>query len=104
KVERSNACNDAERLAQRIYVDAGARSFRELALHELRNAKRELDDFDSAQNIALGIGKSLAMLTRKQLRQSVIVSCHQFQELHQHANPPLRVGGCPFGLCRLGVL
>ena len=44
------------------------------------------------------------MFAGQQIGQRVVVARHQFQELHQDANPALRIGRRPFRLRRLGVL
>ena len=104
EIERRDAGDDAERLAHRIDIDAGAGAFGVFALHHLRNAEREFDHFDAAQNIAFGVGNGLAMFAGQQFGQRIIVARHQFQELHQHTNAALRIGVGPLRLRRLGVL
>ena len=85
-------------------IDARPRAFGIFALHHLGNAERELHDLDAAQDIAFGVGNGLAMFAGQQFGQRVIVARHQFQELHEDANPALRVGRGPFRLRRLGIL
>ena len=53
-----------DRLAQRKAVDVGADVVAELALQQMRNAGRELDDLDAARDRALGVGERLAVLLR----------------------------------------
>ena len=96
-------CTDAKRLADRVEIDAGACAFGVLTLHQVRNAECELDHFDAAQNVALGVGNGLAMLAGQQFGQRVIVARHQLQELHEYARAALRVGCRPCRLCCLGV-
>jgi hypothetical protein len=51
EVERSDARADAERLAHRIDVDAGARAERKFALQRLRDAAGIFDDLQAALNV-----------------------------------------------------
>ncbi|MGY4375356.1 hypothetical protein ACVWZ3_002995 [Bradyrhizobium sp. i1.3.6] len=104
EVERRNARNDAERLAHGIDVDPGAGAFGIFALHQMRDAAGELRDFEAALNVALGIRHGLAMLTREQLGELVVVALHQLDEFHHDAGPALRVGRGPFRLGGTGVL
>src|SRR5690606_2869167 len=90
-------------LADRIDVDARSCALGEFALHQVRDAERELNHFDATLDIALGIGQCLAVLARKQFGQRIIVTRDQFQELHQHAYAPLRVCRGPGRLRRLGI-
>ena len=62
EVERRDAGDDAERLAQRMAVDAGADILGDLALEQMRRGGRELDDLDAALDLALGVGQDLAVL------------------------------------------
>jgi hypothetical protein len=88
EVERRDAGHDAERLAQRPVVDAGAHLVGEVALQQLRRAARELDDVDAAGDLALGIGEDLAVLRRDHGRQPVAVPVHELEEGVQHPRPP----------------
>ena len=73
KIERRDAGDDAERLAHRIEVDAGAGAVGIFALHQMRHAERELDHLDAALNVALGVGDRLAMLARQNVGELVVV-------------------------------
>ena len=61
----------------------------------MRNAAGELDHFETALDVALGIGKGLAVLGREQPRQIVIFALDQLQELEHDAGAALRIGGGP---------
>ena len=74
EVERGDAGDDAERLAHRIDVDAGAGAVGELALHHVRRADADLDHFQAALDVALGVGDGLAVLARQDFGQLVIVA------------------------------
>ena len=83
KIERRDAGDDAERLAHRIEVDAGAGAVGVFALHQMRDAERELDHFDAALNVALGVGDRLAVLARQNVGELVVVLGDEIEELHQ---------------------
>ena len=68
----------------------------------MRNAAGELDDFEAALHVALGVGERLAVLGGQQPRQLVELLLRQFEELHHHARAALRVGRRPGRLCRFG--
>jgi len=104
EVERRDAGHDAQRLAHRIDVDARAGAFGVLALQHLRRADAELDHFEAALDVALGVGNGLAVLARQEVGERVVVARGEFEELHHHARAALRVGGGPGGLRGLGVL
>ena len=95
EVERGDAGDDAERLAHRIHVDAGAGAVGELALQQMRRADAELGDLEAADHVALGVGQGLAVLARQRLGQLVHVAVQQLDELHHHPRAALRVGGGP---------
>ncbi len=103
EVERRDAGADADGLADRVHVDAGAGTFGELALLQMRNADDEFADFQAAHEIALGVFDRLAVLAREDLGQLVHVGVEKFDELHEHAGAALRVGGCPLRLRGLGA-
>ena len=52
----------AERLAQRVAVDVGADVLAVLALQEMRDAHRELDDLDARAAPTRRVGERLAVL------------------------------------------
>ena len=72
EVERRDAGDDAERLAQRIEIDAGAGAVAELALHQVRDAAGELDHLEPALDVALGVGEGLAVLGGEQPGEVVV--------------------------------
>ena len=102
KVERRDAGDDAERLAHGKQVDARAGALGEFALEEVRNAAGELDDFEAALHVALGVGEGLAVLGREKPGETVEFTLRQFEKLHEHACAPLRIDGCPGRLRGLG--
>ena len=77
EVERRDAGDDAERLAQRVAVDVGADVLGDLALQQVRDADRELDDFEPARHLAEGVVMGLAVLGRDQLGDPVGVLLQQ---------------------------
>src|SRR3546814_5529328 len=56
EVERRDASTDADRLAHRIDVDAGARALRIFALQHMRDAAAEFDDVEPALDVAARVG------------------------------------------------
>ena len=62
--------DDAERLAHRVDVDAGAGALGVLALQQVRDADGELDDLEAALDVALGVGDGLAVLAGEQFGQA----------------------------------
>ena len=81
-----------------IHVDAGACAVGVFALEQMRRADAELDHFEPADHITLGVGQGLAMLAAERFGQLVHIAVQQIDEFHQHARPALRVGGAPGGL------
>ncbi len=61
----------------------------------MRDAAGELDHFKPALDVALGVGKGLAVLGRQQPRQIVIFALDQLQKLEHDAGAALRIGGGP---------
>ena len=84
EVERRDAGDHAQGLAQGPVVDAGGDLLGVVALEQLRHAAGEFDDVDAALDLALGVGEHLAVLQRDGLGQRVLVLVEQAQELvHQ---------------------
>src|SRR5690606_16102262 len=81
---RRDARADAERLSKREVVDAAADVFAVLALQQLRDTARELDDLDSARDLALRVGKRLAVLARDEPGQRIGLALEQRVEAEQH--------------------
>ena len=115
KVERRDAGDDAQRLAQRIEVDAGAGAVGIFALQQMRDAAGELDHFEAALDVAAGVGNRLAVLGGEQRREAVEFLLHQVEKL-EHARargaagwwrprpaaPPARIGDRVLDLGMLG--
>ncbi len=95
EVERGDAGDHAEWLADRVDVDAGAGAFGELPLHQMRYAGGELDDLDAALDVSERIADGLAVLDRQQFGDLVGIGVDQFDELHQHPGAFLRVPRAP---------
>ena len=98
EVEGRDAGGDAERLAHRIHVDAGAGGVGEFALQEMRRADAEFGDLKAAHHVAAGVRQGLAVLAGEGLGELVHVAVEECYELHHHPRPALRVGGAPGGL------
>jgi hypothetical protein len=103
EVERGDARHDAQGLAHRIDVDARTGALGVFALQQMRDTARELNDFQAAHDVALGVGDDLAVLGRQQLRQLIHVGVEQAHEVEHHPRPALRIGRRPGRLGRLGV-
>ena len=103
EVERRDAGDDAERLAHRIEIDAGAGAVGVFALHQVRGAEGELDHLDAALDVALGVDERLAVLAGEDVGEFLDVLGDELVEFHQHARAALRIGRGPGGLRRLGV-
>src|SRR5213079_954896 len=84
EVERRDAGHDPERLAQRVRVDAARDLGGELALLELADAARELDDLEPALHLAAGVVERLAVLARDDAGELVAVGVDELAEGEQH--------------------
>ena len=73
EVKRRDACDHAQRLAHRPIVDACADLLGVIALQKLRNARGEFHNLDAARDLALRIGKHLAMLSGDHSCQIIFV-------------------------------
>ena len=69
--------HDAQRLAHRVHVDAGAGAVGELALQQVRRADAELDHLEAALHVARGVGQGLAVLAAQRLGQLVHVAVEE---------------------------
>ena len=85
EVERGDARAHAERLAERVGVDVGRHLVGVLALEQLRQAARVLDDLEPADHLALGVLDHLAVLGGDDPRQVVDVPLDQVAEREHHA-------------------
>ena len=73
EVERRDAGDDAERLADRVDVDARRGLLGEAALQQRRDPAAELDHLEPARDLAQRVGEHLAVLGREQLRDVLAV-------------------------------
>ena len=74
----------AERLAQRVRVDAGADRLGRLALEQVRGAAGELDDLEAALDLAARVVDRLAVLGGDHARELAGVGGEQLAEREQH--------------------
>ena len=74
EVERGDAGDHAERLADLVDVDAGAGLLAEAALEQVRDAARELEVLEAAGDLAQGVGRDLAVLCRE-VRGQLVARC-----------------------------
>src|SRR5260370_18211525 len=61
----------------------------------MRDAAGELDDFETAGDLALGVGEDLSVLLADDPRQGVVLAVQQFEELEHDASPGQRRGPGP---------
>ena len=83
EVERRDARDDAERLADRVDVDPRRGLLRVLALEELRDAADVLDHLDAALHLAVRVGKDLAVLRGEEPGQIVAVLVDQLVDAEE---------------------
>src|SRR3546814_8993497 len=86
------ARSDAQRLAHRIDVDAGACALGIFALQQMGDAAGEFDDFQAALDVALRVGQHLAMFGGEQQGQFVHILFDQLLEAEHDAGAALGVG------------
>ena len=103
EVERRDAGGDAQGLAHRIHVDAGACAIAVVALQQVRDSACEFNDFHAALQVSQRIRNGLAVLHRDERGDFLGMDSREFEEAHHHAGPHLRVLRRPLGLRRLGV-
>src|SRR5712692_4601918 len=70
----------------------------------MRDAAGELDDFEAAGDLALGVGEDLAVLLADDPRQGVVLAVQQFEELEHDACAGQRRRRGPAGKRRPGGL
>ncbi|OEI69327.1 hypothetical protein Cus16_1169 [Curtobacterium sp. ER1/6] len=80
EVERRDDADDAERLADRVDVDAGRHLVGELALHQRGDARRELHDLLPAGDLAERVRGDLAVLARDDLGELGLVAVEDLAE------------------------
>ena len=78
--------NDAERLADRVDVNAGRRLLGVAALQQMWDAAGELDDLEPARNLAERVGLDLAVLRGEKAGDVLAVLVEQLA----HAKQDLR--------------
>ena len=69
----------------------------------MRDAAGELDHFEPALDVALGVGEGLAVLGGEQPRQIVILALDQLQKFEHDAGAALRIGRGPARKRGLGI-
>ena len=104
EVERRDPCDDAQRLPDRVDVDARRGLLAEVALEERRDPAHELDDLDPALHLAHRVGEDLPVLGRQEpgellamLVDELVDPEHEVRALRERPLPPLRergLGGC----------
>ena len=92
EVERADDADDAERFAGRVHVNTGRHVLAVLALHEARDAGRQLDDLEAARDLAHRIREHLAVLRSEDSREIFGTLVEQLAEFEDDPLP-LREGG-----------
>ena len=87
EVERADDADDAERLPDRVHVDAGRDALGVAALEQVRDAAGELHDLEAAGDLAEGVGVHLAVLAGDDRGQLVLAGLEQLAEAEHHAGP-----------------
>ena len=82
----------AQRLAQRVAVNAGSDVLGDLALQKMRRADGELDHLQAARHLALGVVMGLAVLGRDHLGELVSALPEDGLEPIEDAGPAQRRG------------
>ncbi len=95
EVERGDAGDDAERLADRVDVDAGARLLGEAALHQVRHTGGELDVLESSRDLAGRVRENLAVLGGHDLGELSGPLVQQLPEREEHRGPLGQRGAAP---------
>ena len=102
EIERRDAGDHTQRLAQGPIVDIGRDLVGEIALEQLRNAAGEFHHIDGAFDFALGIGKDLAVFGGDGAGQRVLVIVQQAQIFVHHPGAADGRRVSPGGKRRLG--
>ena len=97
EVERCDARDDTERLADRVHVDAGRDLLAVRALQVVRQPARELDDFDCTRHLAACVGEHLAVLGRDGGGEIGPMPVDELAEAEEHLGPLRQRGRPPRG-------
>ena len=95
EVERRDAGDDAERLADRVDVDAARRLLAEPALQQVGDAAGELDVLEAAGHLAEGVGQHLAVLGGEEGGDLLAVGVDQLAEVEHHLRAARQRRGPP---------
>jgi hypothetical protein len=87
EVERRDAGDDAERLAEREDVDPGGRLVGVLPLDQVGDAAGELHDLEATLHLAEGVGDDLAVLVGDDLREVLGPGVDQLAEGEEGLGP-----------------
>ncbi len=98
EVEGGDACDNAQRLTNRVQINTWATVAHVFALQHVRGAHADFDNFQTTLNVAACVGQGFTVLARDQLCQLVHVLVDQGCEFHHDAGAALRVGCTPSDL------
>ena len=97
EVERRDAGDHAERLADLVDVDAGRGLLRVAALEQAAEAAGELQDLDAPRDLAGGVGRDLAVLGGEERREAVAVGLDEVPDLEHDLGPAAQARRAPAG-------
>ena len=95
EVERRDARHDTQRLADLVDVDARARLLAVRALHEVRDAARELEVLEAAGDLAQRVRRHLAVLRGEQRGELPAVMVDQVPDAEQDVGALRERRGAP---------
>src|SRR5438876_175211 len=97
EVEGRDTGDHAERLADRVDVNARRSLFRVAALQKLWDTAREFEVLEAARDFTQGIGRNLAVFGREDGRDVGAVLVHEVPDLEQDLGPTRKGRRAPGG-------
>ncbi len=99
KVERHDRADNTQWLTHGIHIDAGARTYGVFAFQKFGSTNAIFHNFQTALNVAFGIGNGFTMFAAKGFGQFIHVTVQQANHGHHYAATHLWVLCTPRGLC-----
>jgi len=97
EVERCDAGDDTERLADRVDVDTRRDLFAHATLQQVRDAAAELDHLEAARHLTHRVREHLAVLGRQELRDLLALRVEQLADREEELGAPGERQGAPRG-------